>query len=67
MSEDDLLHKLQCHIAQMAPHQAERNAGQLLIQAAQELKELRDLVQFIGTTGAERTDVIQRAAKFQKP
>lgn len=38
---DDLLTRLNSHIAAMAPHQADRRAGKLLIEAAAEIERLR--------------------------
>lgn len=39
-----LLERLKRHILQMAPHQAKREAGQLIIQAAAEIERLQWLV-----------------------
>ena len=43
MSDTDILIQvLQTHIANMAPHQKERRAGDLLIQAASKVKQLSE-------------------------
>ena len=37
---NEVLHRLHCHIAQMAPHQKERSGGKLLIEAVEEIERL---------------------------
>ncbi len=40
----DLLARLNSYISIMAPHQRERRGGQLMIEAAKEIKELRETI-----------------------
>jgi len=41
MKTDELLAQLRAHLAQMAPHQKARKAGQLLVEAEKEIERLR--------------------------
>jgi hypothetical protein len=41
VSSSDLVRRLRAHIAMMAPHQKERHAGKLLIEATTEIRKLQ--------------------------
>lgn len=43
----DLVTRLSSYIARMAPHQKEREGGKLLIEALEELKFIRDILDVV--------------------
>ena len=61
--QDQLVRRLQAHIAMMAPHQKERSGGQLLIEATAEIQRLRDALGRIAEVGHCGSGVAPRIAK----
>lgn len=61
--QDQLVRRLQNHIAMLGPHQKERMTGKLLIEATAEIQRLRDALWRIAEVGHCGSGVAPRIAK----